>query len=509
MSLSRLATCLLISASAWQAGCSCAPDVQIVGATVKRIQGEEAPYRSEYFDGKSVKLRGVRGETLGLQVLLSDQEAKHLDLVFYAKGAHAQAFRVGFIDVKEPSTAMYGTSRGPGSYPDILFPVDLPTQISGQAFIDIAISPHAEPGTLPGQLRVGEKQYPVELKVEPIRIDLSKDPLVWVFYLPREIARVHGVPEDDGEPLLEIEAGYHELFRRHGAYLATNLRPDRFPPRRKFVKNVRYWPAAVDTSTEETIEHDVKLWLEYFKDLDVTPFMIPVDEPATLNQRQRARWIAEVVGKSGGGRPRLLRGVTDSVHDIYGGVMDVYFSPRNFPKTAKRRRPRGERFWTYNGRPPGAGSMIIDTHGVALRTWGWIAYRYDIDLWYAWEGLYFSDRYNNGGPTDVLVDPITFDERSDGGEDYGNGDGLLAYPGPLPSLRLKAMRRGLQDRLLLKKLELCGGHAQAQRVAERLVPVALGEAALDANPSWPLDEAPWERARYELLDLILETCRGS
>ena len=35
-------------------------------------------------------------------------------------------------------------------------------------------------------------------------------------------------------------------------------------------------------------------------------------------------------------------------------------------------------------------------------------------------------------------EPITFDERRKGGEDFGNGDGLLAYPGPLPSLRLKA-----------------------------------------------------------------------
>ena len=79
--------------------------------------------------------------------------------------------------------------------------------------------------------------------------------------------------------------------------------------------------------------------------------------------------------------------------------------------------------------------MILDTDGAALRTWGWIAERYGIELWYAWEGLYFSDRYNRGGPTDVMVDPLTFDERSLGRSDFGNGDGLLAYPGPLPSMR--------------------------------------------------------------------------
>src|SRR5208283_3291118 len=107
-------------------------------------------------------------------------------------------------------------------------------------------------------------------------------------------------------------------------------------------------------------------------------------------------------------------------------------SPKNLPALAFERQGRGEQFWTYNGRPPEAGSMILDTDGVALRTWGWIAYRYDVELWYAWEALYFSDRYNGGGATDVMRNPITFDERRKGrgGEgDWGNGDGVLAYPG--------------------------------------------------------------------------------
>ena len=131
--------------------------------------------------------------------------------------------------------------------------------------------------------------------------------------------------------------------------------------------------------------------------------------------------------------------------------------------------------------------MILDTDGVALRTWGWIAYRYGIELWYAWEGLYFSDRYNGGAPTAVFEQAITFDERRKGGEDFGNGDGVLAYPGPLPSLRLKALRRGLQDRLLLLELERCGGGKEARAIAEKLVPRALGEA--EVTPSWPLGRA--------------------
>ena len=82
--------------------------------------------------------------------------------------------------------------------------------------------------------------------------------------------------------------------------------------------------------------------------------------------------------------------------------MDVFITPKAIPKMRSERRERGEQFWTYNGRPPEAGSMTLDTESGGLRTWGWIAERYDVPLWYAWEGLYFSDRYNGGGPTDVM-----------------------------------------------------------------------------------------------------------
>lgn len=169
----------------------------------------------------------------------------------------------------------------------------------------------------------------------------------------------------------------------------------------------------------------------------------------------------------------------------------------------------GARFWTYNGREPAAGNMTIDKPGTALRTWGWIAERYGVELWYAWEGLYWTDRCNEGtAPTDVVRQPITFDERRRGGEDWGNGDGLLVYPGPLPSLRLKALRRGLTDRLLLRLLASCGdgGARAAAAVVHRMIPRALGEAPEDGAGRWPRDEATWERARQVVLDALAAHC---
>jgi len=263
---------------------------------------------------------------------------------------------------------------------------------------------------------------------------------------------------------------------------------------------------AIDTSSDAAIERDTRAWLGLFEGSRVTPFAVPVDEPRDDAARARARHVAEVIGRAGGGRPRLLRAVTDVASSAYGDTMDVFISPKNIPGVRARYQGRGEMFWTYNGKPPEAGALTLDTENGGLRTWGWIAERYDVSLWYAWEGLYFSDRYNGGGATDVMHDAVTFDERRRGGKDFGNGDGVLAYPGPLPSIRLKSLRRGLQDRLLLEELCGCGGADVAERIASAVVPRALAEAG--AKPSWPAEETAWARAHDEVLDAIEVSCHA-
>jgi hypothetical protein len=504
MSSAPWVSCLATSLVLFGAACRRAPSIQFFGDSTRLEETEPSPRTSAIFDGKLVELHGARGETLGLQVRVRDERARRVRLELPSEVARVQGFDVRSLEVKEPSSDMYGPSLGAGRYPDVLIPRASPLLVGDLGYFDVEILRTAPPGRYRGELSVDESRIPVVLDVGSARIEIGRDPLVWVFYHPKEVARVHRLPDADGPELLEREAAYHDLFRRHGALLAADLPPERFEPRRRFVRDVAYWPVALDISSDDAIARDVGRWLEIFRDSDVVPFAIPVDEPRTQADKARARHIAEVIGRAGGGRPRLLRGVTDAPGPSYGDAFDVYFSPKSFASSLDERSARGERFWTYNGRPPQAGSMILDTDGVALRTWGWVAERYQIELWYAWEGLYFSDRYNRGGPTDVMVDPLTFDERSRGGGDWGNGDGLLAYPGPLPSLRLKALRRGLQDRLLLRELAACGGAEEARRIVKRMVPRALGEP--HGEPSWSLEEPEWERARREVIRRIEVVC---
>lgn len=504
MSSSPWVSCLLSVAVA-SAACKRGPSLQVLGESTRLEESQASPAKSAIFDGKVLRLRAARGETLGVSVRIADGRPRRVGLELPAGAAVVAGFSVGSLDVREPSTDMYGESRGAGRYPDLLTPSPGDVETSKLAFFDVAIPEAAPPGRVQGTLRVSSESLPIELEISPAHISPAQKPFVWFFYLPRELARVHHLHDDDGPELLAKEAAYDDMFRAHGAFLAADLPPARFEARRRFMRGVDYWPVAIDITSDASIERDTRRWLELFQGSAVTPFAIPIDEPQTDEARLRAKHVADVIKRAGGGRPRLLCAVTDAWSPIYGDSMDVFLSPANFPDVAAQRTPRGERYWTYNGRPPSAGSMILDTDGVALRTWGWIAERYGIELWHAWEGLYYSDRYNRGGPTDVGNDPLTFDERSRGGQDFGNGDGLVVYPGPLPSLRLKALRRGLQDRLLLRELSACGGAASARRIVRQAVPRALGEAQ-GKQPSWSLDETSWEQSRRQVLDAIEKEC---
>jgi hypothetical protein len=348
-------------------------------------------------------------------------------------------------------------------------------------YFDVVVSRDARPGRQHGVLEIGEQHLPVELTIlDTGVVDISTAPRVWAYY--------------DAKVVGPDEAAMAPLFRAHGAIASPELTAASWEARRALVAGLRFIPVLLPRECA-AIRDDVRGWVERTAGTGQVPFAIPIDEPRRMLDQLRVRARAACVRDGGGGPGRFLYAVTQQPTWLMGQDVDLHITPFG-----------GD--WTYNGTPPWAGAMVLDAVDPGMRTWGWIGFRHDTPLWYVWDAMYWRDRYNKGRETapahDLVEDPVTFDD----GEDHGNLDGMLAYPGALPSLRLKAMRRGLQDRVLLEALVACAGRAAADAIAAPLVPRSLGTATRGEAQSWPSGDDAWEAARARVLDALV-ACRAS
>jgi hypothetical protein len=461
------------------------PDLQVLGESVRRGPNDSLPDSSPWFDGTRVSLAGARGEVLGITVWHRDHGSP-VTLELPSDAAEIDSYDVESFDVTHPSTAMYGGSHGKGAYADGLVPTSAPT--TNPAYFEIHIRPDATatPGTgahLDGVMHVAGKPYPVALRIIPVTLPpLPLD--VWAYDRPQE----HG----------DNEAACRRMFADYGVLLSPDIAVADWPARRASVAGVRDVPAWIPDEPVAAAAA-VRAWIAAPKDPGQVPFAIPIDEPRTPEARAKVRVLADAVRAAGGGPTTFRYAVTDEPRPEYGNAIDLFISPRA-AHLAGDTAPR----WTYNGAPPSAGSMVLDADEPGTRTWGWIAWRWKIPVWYVWNATYWRDRHNKGkdtaSPLDPARSPISFDD----GEDQGNLDGVLALPGCRPTLRLAALRRGYEDRALLDLATRCDAPATAA-LAARIVPRALGDAPAHGAPSWSTDDRDWERARLELL--ALASCR--
>jgi hypothetical protein len=336
----------------------------------------------------------------------------------------------------------------------------------------------------------------VTLTVSPVQLP----PLprtVWAYEDPRELMWHAGVTGDpDRAQANTAERACIAMFRDHGVLLSPDLSLPWWEARKELLDGFPHVPVMITTDPAKAGD-EVRGWIAATRGTGQVPFTIPIDEPRTPERRAQVRALAEAVRAAGGGPTTFRYALTDVPRPEYGDLVDLYISwgAAHLTGDAHAR-------WTYNGAPPYAGSVVLDAQTPGTRTWGWIAWRWQIPVWYVWDALYWHDRHNRKGkplpgkPLRPDVDPVSFDD----GEDRGNFDGVLALPGCQRTLRLAALRRGNLDRQLLELAARCAPDRTAKLAAE-LVPVALGDAPKGSKPSWPLDESAWERARRELLQL--------
>jgi hypothetical protein len=189
------------------------------------------------------------------------------------------------------------------------------------------------------------------------------------------------------------------------------------------------------------------------------------------------------------------------------------------------------RFFMYNGHRPATGCDAIEDDGVAFPVIAWAQYKKHVNRWFFWESTYYNNYQGGMGETNVFENAQTFGTNSNvdailgaTGWNYGNGDGVLFYPGtdtvypqdsygvngPFASLRLKHWRRGLQDFEYLT-MAAAVNPAQVQNIVNSIIPKVVWEYGV-ANPSdptyvltdisWSNDPAKWETARAQLVNII-------
>lgn len=172
------------------------------------------------------------------------------------------------------------------------------------------------------------------------------------------------------------------------------------------------------------------------------------------------------------------------------------------PDFLAQRNLAGDKTWFYHHGHPAVGAHSINAHGVDMRTWGVIGARYGINGQFMWA-------------VNLGSDERPFAEPSYKPDDDRFGNGVLVYPGnqldklgfakipgPIPSMRMKTWRRGLQDAELFFLAKEKDADA-ADKLIRSMIPDALAEAK--GRASWPKMPAAWIDFKKRLLAIASDS----
>jgi len=163
----------------------------------------------------------------------------------------------------------------------------------------------------------------------------------------------------------------------------------------------------------------------------------------------------------------------------------------------EQERAKGRGYCTYNGGRPNGPAIVIDAPATEARAMGWAVFKHDLDLYFFWHGVHWQHNSQKQGERkqNVWANPITFDNRGQPRKpilDQGpiNGDGVLFYPGqervhpeedrgiagPIASVQLANLRRGLQDHQYLTLAKTLGLRPVVEQTLQSVVPRVFSDA---------------------------------
>jgi hypothetical protein len=177
--------------------------------------------------------------------------------------------------------------------------------------------------------------------------------------------------------------------------------------------------------------------------------------------------------------------------------------------------------WFYNGGRPQGPTLTIDSPATYPRAVGWAAFKHGADGYFYWHADHWKHNSQKQGDRnqDVWANPVTFDNRGQPKkpvEDQGflNGDGVLVYPGeeklhpeqdrgiagPVSTVQLANLRRGLQDHLYLTLARERGLEPLVRDVLESVVPRVFSDAV--GTVGFAQNGDAYEAARLKLAEAL-------
>jgi hypothetical protein len=242
-------------------------------------------------------------------------------------------------------------------------------------------------------------------------------------------------------------------------------------------------------------------------------FFYPIDEPdleARPNYANLVKAYGETLKSSGTGIGQLVT-MAPYWSPVPLGFVDIWATTGGgyFPRLMAERQKLGEQTWFYQQHEPFLGGQSVNNEGLGMRSWAWIAWRYRADGIFLWAGNFWNE--------DPYRDPENWSRNL-------LGNGILFYPGrllsslglparrgPIPSFRMKALRRGLLDYEYFQLLRSLGGDPDP--LVARVVRSALNDeetyhswqhSRWARHGDWVHESARWDAVRREV---AAEICR--
>ena len=476
-----------------------------------------------------------------------------------------------FPDPLIPFVDPYDTSRNIGA------PFQLITDRNQPVWVDLHIPTETSPGMYQGTISIfkaNNKLFTIKLNVKVWNITLPNQQglTAWLPLYGFRLGKGEGFNdwEFPNDEAWEIVREYLKMARRHrfmtqigdgydgleiswdesngsirkidwgkydrylGEVLNGSLFDDGLPPKEWKVGEFVWWGARpgsspyfggnFQTDSELTRQHKnaIKEYssalLAHFEEKGWSTdnlFYYMIDEPQYEYYKNMDKLVASY-GKAihaASTKIKHLVATVPQANDTHLGTVDIWacWGSGYWLSTMKKRQELGERGWFYQYGEPFCGSINLNANALALRTWPWIAWKYKVDGIFIWVGNFWNDN--------PYTDPINFNnERISNGIIFYPGKkleqiGLPPIKGPVSSIRMKALRRGLQD---YEYILLCKN--EAKPVVDEIIHSALNEKEYDPywdHPKygkagdWSLDPDQWYKAREKFAGIINSTASAN